>query len=694
MTAAQPFVRLVLPLVAGILAVDFFGERLWFSDRSLLVFLAFGLGAGAVGIILAEKNAHLRAGLLALAIFCLGAFSTVQKHLHFQTEVQALDSLNYDAYVLKINSLGQKRRTSVRYEATLVALRGEGGWQEKSVKVLVSLPDSLEKLPIAGSQILVKGHPPKRPKSTLNPNEFDYRKYLERKGVAWTVFLPEDSFKILPSAAAAAPARWAALISQKADSVFKHQLKDPDSYGLLKAMVLGRRDDLGADLLNSYVTAGAVHVLAVSGLHVGVFFLLISWILKSLRKEKGGRWLYLLLMVSLLSTYAVVTGLSPSVVRASLMCVTFALSQTFARRHHGLNALAISAFIILIFDPNALFAVGFQLSYAAVLGIILFYPLFKDFYETEILALRWLWQITLISLAAQAFTFPLSIYYFHQFPTYFLLVNPFVIGLTTVLIYSAVLLLLVSPSPFQPLTDLVAYWTDGVAQAMNSFVKIPQRLPNYLLENLHFDIVEVALLLVFMILVYRLLGDKELRELKAVSLCALLFFSYAAARSLLSFNTSRLVMHSVPRHSVVSIKQGQTAYLLADPSFKYDTLAHAFNLKNYLNANGITQTKYLDFPDKSENQPLLVRWENQALGVDAQVFSNLPTRSVIRAKYFPKTLKVPANPSTTFVLSQELGFKTKNQWKALLGESPKAIIDLAETGAIEFESKSASPEKP
>lgn len=684
MFATQPFLRFVMALVAGILAVNFLSENFGFSLPDLSLFALLGLLAALGLVIFVKGAAKLRIVLLLMAIFFLGAYVTERKRMAFRAEVAALDGLSYDSYLLSIKSLGQKRKSSIRYEAELSAVNSENIWQQKAAKLLVSFPDSAKISPKVGDKIVVKGYPPKRPAIPLNPSEFDYRKYLQRKGVAWTVFLPENSYAIIPASPQTERSNWATLVSQKADSVFKTQLKTPSSYGLLKAMVLGRRDDLGADLLNSYVTAGAVHVLAVSGLHVGVFFLLVSWILKGLRKNKWGKWLYLLLIILLISAYAIITGLSPSVVRASLMCVTFALSQAFARQHHGINTLAISAFIILLFDPLALFSVSFQLSYAAVLGIILFYPLFKDIYQTDLPLFRWLWQITLVSFSAQVFTFPLSIYYFHQFPTYFWLVNPFVIGLTTVLIYSAVALLFFSVFLWQPLTDLLAYWADGVAQTMNAFVQIPERMPNYLLENLSFDAVEVILLSAFMLLLYKLFKEKEIAWLKAVAACSLVFFSYATARSLTSFTTPRMHVHSLARHTVLSATQGQTAFVLADPDFKNDTLAYEFHLKNYFIDQGIKKIVYQNLPEKAANTPLTVGWGKQTLGIDSQVFSESPHFSLIRARQYPKVENLVTSPGTTFILSQELGFKTKKQWNMLLNEAKNTTIDLAESGAIEF----------
>ncbi len=686
MFSTQPFLRYVILLIAGILAVEIGSDSLGQNVQSLSLFIFWiGLVPALIGLALLKRSPKAQSILWASIIFFLGAFVTEREREAFQGEVDSLDSLQFNSYLLEIKSLGQKRKASIRYEAELLAVQSGNTWQRKEVQLLVSFPDSSEILPKAGDAVLVKSRPPNRPPVPLNPDEFDYRKYLEQQGIAWTVFLPKESYKIIFSdRAATTPSSWALAVSQKVDSVFKTQLKTSSSYGLLEAMVLGRRDELGADLLNSYISAGAVHVLAVSGLHVGVFFSLVSWCLSGLRRNKRGKWIYLAIIIFLLCAYAIITGLSPSVVRASLMCVTFALSQAFARQHHGINTLALSAFLILLLDPLSLFSVGFQLSYAAVLGIILFYPLFKNSVETDIFPLRWLWQITLVSLSAQVFTFPLSIYYFHQFPTYFLLVNPFVIGLTTILIYSAVALLLGSIFHFQPLTDFLAYWTEGIAQIMNAFVQIPRRLPKYLLENLSLDAVEVFLLTVLMLFFYKLLKVKEFYWLKRVAICGLVYFSYASARIFDNSTTSKKVIHSVPRHTVLSIKKGQMTYIVADPEFKFDTTNFNFHLKNYLNYQGVTKLAYLDLPDKSLNYPAVIKWKDQILGVDSKVFSQRKSYSLVRAKLYPKFEKIPTAPNTTFILSKELGFKTKNQWKKLLDEARNSTLDLAESGAIEL----------
>ena len=681
MYPAQPFVRFLIPLVAGILTNDFLNDRHWVPTSGLSFFLC-GIIVVCIGL-LVHVTRQQKSGtpIVVAALFCLGMLTTTLKNGAFQKQIVPIENEAYDACILKIASLGEKRKTTIRYDALAMLFRVNGHWQTSKIRVVLSLADQSQVL-APGTQILVQGRLLQRPTPPRNPDEFDYQKYLERRGVAWTMYLPEGSWTLLPADPPKGVGTWPQRFSAWADAVLRATLKTQSSYGLVKAMVLARRDDLGADLLNAYIQAGAVHVLAVSGLHVGILFLLLSRLLSRWRKDPWGRFGYLGVIVLFLTFYALITGLSPSVVRASLMCVVFALSQAFHRRHDGINTLAISAFIILLFDPLALFAVGFQLSYAAVLGILLFYPLVNPLADSKVLAVQWLIQITGVSLAAQVFTFPLSIYYFHQFPTYFWLVNPFVIGLTPVLIYSTLAMLSIQWLPFTPMTNLLAYWTDGVAQGMNRVVELPKRLPHYLLENLDFDFLEIAILLITMLVVYKLVKSRDSAYMKPLFFSCLLFFTYASARSLNDFTTSRGYFHDVPRHTVMTFTKGQWGYVISDAKFQIDTLAYNFRLKNYFITHGITHVSYYALPDKSITQPLRVSLPRHSIYFDARVPSNEKNWGVLRQKQFPRMGTFAYMPYSHFILSPELGFKTKAQWLKLLQQSGNQVTDPSESGAV------------
>lgn len=685
MSGTAPFLRFVLCLGLGIVVGDWLLNLAPALAELAPLLLLGGVTAGFVSVITFKRSSRTQALSVFVTLFCLGGLVGSLKHRQFAEEVAALTGKQYDSALLEITSHGQKRRTTHQFEARVRQLHQENSWQPVSAKVLISIGGETMNLPQPGDFIVVKARELVRPKPALNPNQMDYADYLRRRGIAWTIYLPAESFLTLDEKANITLMPWPARVSQEADSVLQVYLGGGESYGLVKAMLLGRRDDLGPDLLQSYASAGAIHVLAVSGLHVGVLFLLLSLSLGWLKKWRWGRGVYVLSIVLLLGAYALITGLSPSVVRASLMCVVLATSQAVSRKHHSLNALALSAFLILLLDPLSLFSVGFQLSYAAVAGILLLYPLGKNLIHSRFRVVNWLWQISLIGLAAQLFTFPISVYYFHQFPTYFWLVNPFVILLTSVLIYSA--LAVFAGGSFvlsSPLATFFAFLTERVGNLMNYLVAWPARLPGYLLENLHLSLFEVALLLLWVLVLYKILRNRELRSLKWLGAISIVYLSVATAQTLDHFATDKIVFHATPKHTTLSFIQGQTAYILADPAFELDKATYDFNLKNYFNALDILTVKSAYLPERAENANLLLRTHKGPVLFDSQTTGGRNKITIIRNKRFPKIASLTTNSKGTYLLSQELGYKTKEKWKSLLEATNQRVLDPSQSGAHEF----------
>ncbi len=200
-----------------------------------------------------------------------------------------------------------------------------------------------------------------------------------------------------------------------------------------------------------------------------------------------------------------------------------------------------------------------------------------------------------------------------------MLVNPVVIGLTPILIYSTLAILTISWIGFLPLTQLLAYWTDGVARGMNGIVELPKRLPHYLLEKLNFDLVEVGVLFLIMLVLYQLLKNRDSTYLRPVFLSCLLFFTYSMAQTMNAYTTPGTLFHYVPKHTVVSVTNGQQAYIISDAAFRTDTLAYNFHLKNYLITHGIRTVNYYDLPDKATTQPLRMNLGSQSVYFDAKV---------------------------------------------------------------------------
>ena len=259
----------------------------------------------------------------------------------------------------------------------------------------------------------------------LNPAQFDFRQFNANREIYYYAF--EDDFQFLQHRNSLLSK--AASVRRKIEAAYVEMGIQADELAVLKALTLGDKKQISPELKANFAQVGAMHILAVSGLHVGIIFLIINQLLSFLGKKLFQRWLKAVLLLFVIWSFALVTGWSPSVQRASWMFSFIILSTALNRKGNVLNSLAASAFLLLLYNPNILFEVGFQLSYAAVVGIVLIYPKLYPFFKTPWSWLNKVIGLLVVSLAAQMATLPLSIYYFHQFPNWFLLTNLFAIPL-------------------------------------------------------------------------------------------------------------------------------------------------------------------------------------------------------------------------------------------------------------------------
>jgi competence protein ComEC len=590
MLPRAPFVGIVFFLIAGILVSSFLSSL----DNSRAVLLACDVTVFVGGTFCYFKNFTTAFGVtFALFLLGLGILLKVSFEQSNEDKIAALQSQVYTAYEAEIKSLPEKRANSVRFEVNVKSVKSEQHWIPVNVNALVNVAQDAEAIPKPGDHILVRGAL-ELPMGAANPMQFDYRRYLRNKGIVWTDYLDKDAFEILPvTAQTFSFQHWSTDISEWSARVFRENIQDDAAYGLVKAMLLGRRDDLHEEQVDDYTVSGAVHILSVSGMHVAIIFLVISFLLGWLKRWRLGKLLYLFAIVSLLGFYALVTGLPPSVQRATLMCMVFVIAEVFERKQHAMNTLAFSAFLILLFDPGALYDVGFQLSYLAMSGIFLLYEPINGLFTPHSRVLKFVWQISALSFAAQLATFPLSLFYFHQFPSYFWLVNPFVIAFTNVLLPAALVMLLVSLTPIFWLQWLVNKVVWLSAYLTNVSVAVPKSLPGNLVENLMLDKAEVLILYGMLLLLWLSYHFRAYGYLKAAYALALVLTCYSVSKSLQLRFSDQMLVHAVPKHSVISLKHDDLLYVISDKAFAADKKGYNFYLKDYAISQEVRKTIFV-----------------------------------------------------------------------------------------------------
>jgi competence protein ComEC len=690
MMARIPFVGFVVFHAIGILT----GQRM--SGNFLLhpeLIVAVNLVFAATIFFAYRKRQHrLLSVLVAFFFVGSGIMSTMLQNQQLTFEANSIKSFSYSMYGGTVKTIPEKRKKTLRFEVAVSRVKTDNEWRTIHTKAMVNIPLQAHTVPKAGDFVVVKGNLA-LPSPPMNPGEFDYQRYLWNKGIVWTAYWQEESFQILPEERSAwSPALWSVRISEWADGQFRNNIQNDRSYGLVKAMLLGRRDDLRSDQIDDYTISGTVHILSVSGMHVMLIFLVISMLFGWLKKLPGGRLLYLSIVVSLLGFYALVTGFPPSVQRATIMCVVLVTADVFRKKHSSVNSLGVSAFIILLLDPLALYDLGFQLSFLAMLGIFLFYKPLEALYTPGNWLLSKTWQVTALSFAAQLATFPISIYYFHQFPFYFWLVNPLVILFTNGLLPAAMLLLAVSLLPFAYLQSAVNWIVEILASGANYSAALPKRLPGYLVENLFLDTFEVIILFVVLFAGWMAYESRDHRWVKITAACSLLLAFYACSSGLQTYLTPTAIIHSVPKHTLFSFREGDKLYLSGDEDFLTDTGAYDFYIKNYAVGQGVREVIFLNDTIATRSQNLYYRSSSggtligvagKSIYFGEKIQSQAPYDfQVINSSYYPREIAPYVAGRPLFLLGGNVKARATDRWKVIFRENELAFHDLYRDKAI------------
>lgn len=334
-------------------------------------------------------------------------------------------------------------------------------------------------------------------KPPLNPYQFNYNNYLENLGIYHQIFLKDQVVLAIPQCPKSIM-DYAQAIREMFNKRFQKLAFKPTEHALINALLLGQRQDITTDVYEDYAKAGAIHILAISGLHIGILLLILQFIMKPLLYFRHGKFVRLLMILCLLWSFAIIAGLSPSVVRAVTMFSLFAIVRGLKRTSNSLNTLAVSAFILLLFRPGFCFDVGFQLSYAAVASIIIVKPVLDRWWRIKHRIGNWFLDLFKVSIAAQIGVLPLSLYYFHQFPGLFFVTNMVVVP-CLILILGLGILMLVLIGIHQP-PDLLIQILSWFIQIMNRFVEWVASKEAFLFDQISFDL--TALILSYLILFF------------------------------------------------------------------------------------------------------------------------------------------------------------------------------------------------
>jgi competence protein ComEC len=441
------------------------------------------------------------------------------------------------------------------------SLKNADKWQNVAANSLLYLQKSDRAKNIAIGDLLVLRTKLQRVQNAGNPYEFDYSAYLKTKHILYSAYADSFSWKKTGSETGFSIRKISARWRDHLLAIYHENGIENESFDILAALTLGYKAGIDPEVKQAWANAGAMHVLAVSGLHVGIIYLIVNFMFRFLRCLKYGRVLRAVILFIALWMYAFLTGMSPSVMRSASMFSFIVVGEMLQRKGSIYNSLAISAFFILLLDPFLLFTVGFQFSYLAVLSIVFFQAKFNSLIYVGNPILKKLWQLTTVSFAAQIGTFPLAIYYFHQFPVYFLLSAYVVILMAGILIYLSALLLILSPIHIfsEVLGSVLRYLVEG----MNALIFQIQALPASVIGDLSLSSYQLILSYFLLFTMIALIFFKR-KKAAFVFVLLLICFQLPNVFESVTPPKSEMLVFNVRTHSIIAFVNGKNALVLSD----------------------------------------------------------------------------------------------------------------------------------
>ncbi len=586
----RPFLRILLFFASGILVA-----RYWFADKQLpikeLIFLlVFLILASAI---IASRVKSFRyswiAGLLLdIALFIAGLTLTVQYIRQSQVKLAENPQAVWEG---KLLTEPMQRAKTVKFVLKIIKRADNDSVLPRSVKVLAYL--KTDTLPVGmhlGSFLVFQGKmsPVEAPK---NPGEFDYRRFLQDRGISYMVYIDKKGWLQLPAQSGfllpVVFSRWRNKLLQS----LRSQGLSQDEYAVAAAILLGYNQLIAPDLHQDFTAAGAVHILVVSGMHVGIIFLIFSFLFSFLLRFKNGDYLRNILLILVIWSYALLTGLSPSVSRAATMISLFILADIFRRGYDNFNILAASAFLLLLLNPLLLFDVGFQLSYAAVAGILMFYfPIYRSVYIRNKI-LQTIWAALVVSFSAELGVFAIAAHYFHQFPLYFLLTNLAVFALSYLIIFSGLAFLSFSWIPI--VSHLLAVVLAKMVSALIVIVRFVASMPFSAVYDLYFPWFKVVLIFTLLIWVYYLFIHKNLHMLTPALATLVLLLGIQTIRQLQLHRQEKFIIYSLRHHTTIDLISGKEHVLLVDSLALARPSELDYSLKNSRIAMGLPENSHV-----------------------------------------------------------------------------------------------------
>ncbi|MBW4889928.1 ComEC family competence protein [Mucilaginibacter sp. HMF5004] len=424
----------------------------------------------------------------------------------------------------------------------------------------------------------------------LNPAEFNYKSYMANQNIYQQAYLNGKQITVLESDKGNPIISFALGLRQYLVNKLKVNMRDTDAIAVASTIILGYRADLKADVREAYAKTGTMHLLSVAGMHVGLIYFFVSFFLSFLLRFKHGKLLKVVLSIVLIWCYALITGFSPAVCRAVLMLSMVIIGMSFSRHINKLNVLAVSAFILLLYNPFYIMDVGFQLSYIAVGGIIIIQPYIYRWLSFKNKIANEFWLVTSVSVAAQLVLFPLGAFYFHDFPVYFLVSNLFIVLPSAIVMYVGIIYMALPAIPL--LSTCMAWVLEHTVIIMTKTLLYIEHAPFGSIEKIWLTYTELLLLYALLAAILIFLLTKNKVWFKTSFALMLIFIALTSVKQLARADENTVAFCSISKHPAIMFRNGNKSIVLTD--LKTDDKSYQYAIQPMLDSCGITEVSNYD----------------------------------------------------------------------------------------------------
>ena len=573
-----PLAKISLAFIIGIVSFQYYKPSpIWvFGSVLFCVFLllVFHLLSKT------KNNFKLIFGVLSLLTsLLLGVTSSIihketYNSLHYTNQIK--DYENQHLIRLVINEKLKNTQKNTRYISTIRSVDK----QQSFGKIILNIkkPNQIDSIKI-GAELNVIGMLYKN-KGSFNPNQFDYGKYLENQEIYAQVYANESQVKVIGKQKTI----WSQFSNFRTKIIENLALSNfkKEELNILIALLLGQQQDISPEILKDYQYAGAVHILSVSGLHVGFILMFITFLLKPMSNSKRNAILKLAVILISLWTYGILAGLSASVVRSVTMFSFVAIGIHLKRTVNIFHTLLVSMLLILLWKPSFLFDVGFQLSYLALFFILWLQPLLSNIWQPKNRIIQYIWDIVTVSTAAQIGAMPLSIYYFHQFPGLFFITNIIVLPLLGVIMIIGLIAIIIACFGIVPF--VIAKPLEFLIEFLNSIIHWVATFEDFIIKNISFN--KEMLVASYLVIIFSVIWFKK-KEFNTLILTLISIVSLQCVFIYTKFKTENaheLIVFNAKKHSIITERKNDLVTVYSNDSI-LENIDNNLAIQSYLIGN-------------------------------------------------------------------------------------------------------------